>query len=210
MKFQILKAPQGSAEWFKARLCRVTGSKADAVLSKIKSGESAARRDYKIQLIAEHFTGQVAENFVTKEMQWGVDQEPLARMAYEGKTGNMVRETGFLSSIDYPVGASLDGDIDDFAGIIEIKCPKSSTHIKWLLDGKAPSEYMPQITHNLWVSGAKWCDFVSFDPRLPEHLQLFVVRVESEALDFEAHKKAVLEFMGEVNEMIQQLEKVAA
>lgn len=210
MKFEIIAAPQGSAEWFKARLCRVTGSKADAVLSKIKTGESAARRDYKIQLIAEHFTGQVAENFVTKDMQWGVDNEPLARMAYEAKTGHMVRETGFLKASDIMAGASLDGDINGFEGIIEIKCPKSATHIKWLLEGKAPADYMPQITHNLWISGAAWCDFVSSDPRLPEHLQLFTVRVMRESVDFDAHKTAVLQFLDEVQAMISQLEKVAA
>lgn len=211
MNFTIHDAPQGTPEWLAARAGRVTGSRASDVLAKIKTGEAAARRDYRVQLLAERLTGQPqGADFVSKDMAWGTEQEPFARMAYEAHTGLIVRETGFLAHNDLAVGCSLDGDVDGFRGICEFKCPKSATHVNWLLAGVVPSQHIPQITHNLWVTGAEWCDFASFDPRLPEHLQLFVVSVQRSDVDIEGYAREVMAFIAELDELEAKLRKVAA
>lgn len=202
----IHDAPQGTPEWLSARAGCVTGSRASDVLAKIKTGEAAARRDYRTQLVAERLTGRPEESgFVNDAMRWGTEQEPFARMAYESETGNMVRETGFIRMTDKYVGCSLDGDIDDFTGIVEIKCPKTSTHIGWMLAGKLPSQHVAQVTHNMMVTGAKWCDFVSYDPRLPDNLRLFIVRVNREDVDIDGYKKELDQFLAEVAETESQL-----
>ncbi len=97
------------------------------------------------------------------------------------------------------VGCSLDGHVGDFAGIVEVKCPKSATHLGYLRGGKVPAAYLPQITHNLWVSGAAWCDFLSFDDRFPVDLQTFLVRVEAQDVDIEGYAKTALAFLAEVD-----------
>lgn len=200
MKFTILDMPQGSPEWKMGRCGRMTGSRAKDVLATVKSGEAAARRDYRTALMLERLTGQPADDFfVTKEMQWGTDQEPFARMAYEARTGLIVRETGFLQCDDIMAGASVDGDIDNFAGIVEYKCPKSATHWNWLRAGVLPAEHKPQITCNLWISGAEFCDFASYDPRFPDHLKLFVCRVYSKDLDIAGFEHDALLFLAEVD-----------
>jgi predicted phage-related endonuclease len=199
MKFHIVEHPQRSPEWFLARSGRLTGSRASDMLAKIKTGEAAARRDYRLQLTAERLTGMPQENdFINAAMQWGIDQEPFAFAAYESVTGEMVRRTGFICADELMVGCSLDGDISDFEGIIELKCPKTATHLTYLRAGSMPSQYVPQVTHNLWVTGAKWCDFASFDPRLPKQLQLFKVRVQAKDVDLEAYDSAATAFLAEV------------
>lgn len=209
MNFTIHNAKQGTEEWLQARAGCVTGSRASDVLAKIKTGEAAARRDYRIQLLAERLSGKPQEDgFISKEMQWGNEQEPLARMAYEAATGVIVRETGFIRHNKLPVGCSVDGDIENFTGLVEFKCPKTATHIGWLVDGCLPSKHAPQITHNLWVTGAKWCDFVSFDPRLPEHLQLFMVRVERDSLDLAGYENEVLKFLAELAALEDKLKTI--
>lgn len=206
MKFTIHDAPQGTPEWLAARAGRVTGSRAGDVLAKIKSGEAAARRDYRVQLLAERLTGKPQEDgFTNAAMQWGTEQEPFARMAYEAKTGRLVQETGFLAVDDMAVGCSLDGDVESFKGILEFKCPKTSTHVDWLLSGVVPSKHVPQVTHNLWVTGADWCDFVSFDPRLPDNLQLFIVRVNRSDVDIEGYAKEVSAFLAELDVLEAQM-----
>lgn len=202
MKFSIVDVPQGSPEWKAARAGRLTGSCAKHVLAKGKSGEAATRADYRYQLLCERLTGTPADDFfVTKEMQWGTDQEPFARMAYEAQTGIIVRETGFLSCDEIMAGASVDGDVDGFAGIVEFKCPKTKTHLGWRDAGVAPSEHLPQIICNLWISGAEWCDFISYDPRLPGNLQLFIKRVTRSEVDIQAFEKEAFQFLRELDAM---------
>jgi hypothetical protein len=181
------------------------------MLSTIKSGEAAARRDYRTQLVVERLTGQLQEDaFVSKDMQRGTDLEPAARDAYERATGHFVQATGFLSSTEYLAGCSLDGHIGDFEGILELKCPKSATHLRYLRAGVVPSDYVPQITHNLWVSGARWCDFVSYDDRFPEALRLFRVRVERDASAIAAYEVKALAFLAEVEAEYQALRTMAS
>ncbi len=209
----ICEHPQGTPEWLADRAGRATGSRAKDILAKIKTGEAAARRNYRTQLVTERLTGSPAEsNFFNDAMRWGAEQEPFARMAYESKTGNLVTEMGFIYLPEMMAGCSLDGLIEDGGktGIFEAKCPVSATHIEYLTAGKLPPEYRPQILHNVYVTGADFADFVSFDPRMPEKLQLFFVRwerVESEIEEYESELKA---FLSEVDSLHKKLSELAA
>lgn len=200
MSFAIIDAPQRSPEWFAARLGRLTGSCAGDMLATIKSGEAAARRDLRTQLVTERLTGEIPEpGFVSAEMQRGIDKEPDAFALYEAVTGLVARRTGFLSHNGLLVGCSLDGDVDNFTGIVELKCPKSATHYGYLKANAVPANHMPQILHNLWVTGAQWCDFVSFDDRFPSGLQLFHQRVGRDETAIAEYEKKALAFLAEVD-----------
>ena len=199
MKFTICNAPQRSEAWFKDRLGLATGSRAGDVLAKIKTGEAAARRDYRCQLVAERLTGKPQEDGYTNiDIERGIQLESAARMAYEAATGLLAEETGFLRSTALEAGCSLDGAINAFEGILEVKCPRTATHINYLRDGKLPPKYTAQVTHNVLIADAKWADFVSFCPALPENLSLFVVRVKREDLDIAGYEAELKTFLEEV------------
>lgn len=205
--------PQGTAEWLADRAGRATGSRAKDILAKIKTGEAAARRNYRVQLATERLTGKPQEScFVSKEMQWGTDQEPFARMAYESATGNLVTEMGFIYLPDLMAGCSVDGLIEEGArtGVFEAKCPISATHVEYLVAGKLPSEYKPQILHNVYVTGADFADFVSYDPRMPEKLQLFKVRWERDESEIKEYETELLDFLGGVDRVHMSLSELAA
>lgn len=193
--------PQRSAEWHALRVGKLTGTGAQDMLAKIKTGEAAARRDLRVRLVCERLTGVSQEDsYVSPAMQRGADKEADAFAAYEALTGLVARSVGFVSHDTLPAGCSPDGQVENFKGLLEAKCPKTATHIGYLRDGRMPSVYMPQITHNLWITGAEWCDFFSFDDRLPEPLQCFRVRVLREDVDFAAYELLVRQFLREVEE----------
>ena len=197
---------QGTDEWFTARLGKATASRIADILAKTKTGESAARANYRAELVAERLTGKQQDGFTTKQMQWGTDSEPLARAAYEAETGNLVTETGLVDhpSIDM-AGASPDGLVGA-DGQIECKCPNTKTHIETLLANAVPSQYMPQIQWQLACTGRAWCDFVSFDPRMPIEQQLFIKRVpRDEAYITETLEPEVKKFLAEVDEYMKKL-----
>lgn len=211
--FTIVTAEQRSPEWFQARIGRLTGSVAGDMLDVLKDGKTAGykRRDLLARLVCERLTGVSQDDgYVNAAMQWGIDHEDEAFDAYQGETGNLVRRTGFLSHTTLMVGCSLDGDVADFDGIIELKCPKSSTHLSYWRVGGVPQNHMPQILHNLWVSGAQWCDFVSYDPRFPEHRQLFIRRVPRVEIDVLAYAKTAERFLSEIAVEVAALEAPAA
>jgi len=208
---------QRTEEWHFARLGKVTASRVADVLAKIKTGESASRKNYKMELVVQRLTGQPQESFTNAAMEWGTATEPQARMAYEAHTGLFVEEVGF---IDHPTiegfGCSPDGvvgeilhskhnSITPMTGLIEIKCPNTATHIETVLENKAPSKYIPQMQCQMAVTGAKWCDFVSFDPRVPEDLQLLVVRVERDQEYIDSMEVEVKQFLSEVLDLFNQL-----
>jgi len=206
MNFIEVEAAQRSPEWHLARAGRLTGSRASDMLAKIKSGEAASRRNYRMQLVCERLTHAPQERvYVNQAMQRGIDCEPLALATYEALTGNVVRRTGFLMHKDHMAGCSLDGDVDGFEGIAELKCPESSTHLGYLQAGKLPSDYVPQVTHNLWITQAKWLDFGSWDDRFPAHLQFFLTRVYAKDLDLEGYEREALKFLSEVDAEVQAL-----
>lgn len=170
---------QGTPEWFAARLGNVTASRVADVIAKTKSGYSASRDNYMAQLICERMTNTVAESYSNTAMQWGTETEPLARAAYESYADVLVDQVGY---VPHPVinraGASPDGLVGA-DGLLEIKCPNTATHIETLLSEKVPSKYITQMQWQMACTGRRWCDFVSFDPRLPDGLQLFISRVEA-------------------------------
>lgn len=197
--FDIIDAEQRSDEWRAARVGRLTGSSAADMLATIKTGEAAARRDLRVRLVTERLTGLPQDDvFVNAAMQRGIDIEPQARGAYEMATGLLVRQTGFLAHRALLAGCSLDGHVGDYEGIVEIKCPKSATHLRYLKDGKLPADYAAQVRHNLWITGAAWADFVSFDDRFPPDLQLFVVRVAASDLDLPDYERKAMAFLEDV------------
>jgi putative phage-type endonuclease len=168
---------QGSPEWFAQRLGKVTASRVADVIAKTKTGYSTSRDNYMAQLVCERMTNTVAESFTNSAMQWGTETEPLARAAYEAHADVLVDE---VAMITHPTieqaGASPDGYVGS-EGLLEIKCPNTATAIDTLLSQSVPSKYIPQIQWQLASTGRQWCDFCSFDPRLPTELQLFVKRV---------------------------------
>lgn len=198
-----LKVEQRSDEWFEARKGRATTSRFADVIAKTRNGYSTSRDNYRLEILLE-LHGYEADRYESKEMQWGTETEPLARTTYELYTGNKVTECGIFLHKKMRVGGSPDGLVGS-DGTIEIKCPLPATHIKTLKDGKVPTKYIPQIQGQLWLTGRKWCDFVSFDPRMPENAQLFIKRVlrddvyiaelEGELVDFLAELDNDLEFV---------------
>jgi putative phage-type endonuclease len=198
---------QGTVEWHLQRLGKVTASRIADVLSKGKSGESASRKNYRTELVVQRLTGVPGESFTNAAMEWGTATEPLARIAYEAKMGIFVDEVAFINHPSISnFGCSPDGCIAD-DGLLEIKCPNSSTHIEYLTDDKPPTKYVPQMQCQMTVTGRQWCDFVSFDPRLPEDLQLFVVRLERDDEYIKAMEAEVEKFLSEVEEMFTKLKE---
>jgi predicted phage-related endonuclease len=202
--FTVIDAPQRSPEWFAARLGRVTGSKASCVLMGEKT---AGRADYVLQLALERITSQCEEpGFTSAEMQRGIDKEPLARMQAEA-SGVLIRETGFLRHDKLMIGASLDGDTDDFRCIWEFKCPKSTTHVKYLKSAGAEllKDYQAQITHNVFVTGAERAVAGSFDDRLPHGLDWVQREVRAADLPLAEYEKALMKFLDDVSNMQAEL-----
>lgn len=194
---------QGSPEWFAVRCGRVTASRAKDVLAKIKTGEAASRKNYRAQLVAERLTGVVAESFESDAMRWGTECEPAARAAYEALTGSLVEQVAFVHHAQWMAGASPDGLVDD-DGLIECKCPNTATHIETILKGMSP-DHIPQIQFQLWITCRAYCDFVSYDPRMPEHLQLTVQRIVRDQDYIEQLAAEVKVFLDEVDQVIAQL-----
>jgi len=197
---------QRSEEWFAARLGKVTASKIVDVMARTKAGWGAGRANYMAQLISERLTGEQQSSFSNAAMQWGTDTEPQARAAYTLITGRTVEEVGF---VDHPViemsGASPDGLVGD-SGLVEIKCPNTATHLETLITGAVPTKYRKQMLWQMACTGRAWCDFASFDPRVPFEMQLFVQRVELDPADLAETEAAVREFLAETAAKITELE----
>jgi len=196
---------QGSQEWFAARLGKVTASRVADVIAKTKSGWGASRANYAAELVAERLTGASAEKFSSAAMAWGTEKEPDARAAYEFYSDATVDLVGFVA---HPTirnaGASPDGRVG-VDGLVEIKCPNTATHIETLLGGSVPSKYVTQMQWQMACEGRQWCDFVSYDPRLPESMALFVRRVSRDQAMIEGLEKDVSAFLREVDETVAQL-----
>ena len=196
---------QQSNEWFTARLGKVTASRVADVIAKTKTGYSASRDNYMAQLICERLTGQKGESFTNAAMEWGTQTEPLARSAYENKRSLLVKEVGFINHPRIEMsGASPDGLVAD-DGLVEIKCPNTATHIDTLLSQKVPTKYITQMQWQMLCCQRKWCDFVSFDNRLPEHLQLFIQEVEFDPAYCAMLEEEVSQFLAEMDSKIGKL-----
>ena len=200
---------QGSEAWFAARRGALGASGINDALATTKiGGEAATRRNLRAKLIAERMTGISGEGYTNTAMQWGIDYEPIARAIYENLTGNDVEQVGFILHPEIKLtGASPDGLVLH-NGLIEIKCPNTSTHIDYLLGGNAPAQYQHQMLWQMECTGREWCDFVSYDPRMPEELQLFVVRFNRDADRLNTMRQGIIKFLDEINETIEKLELI--
>ena len=201
---------QRSEAWHNARCGRVTASRVADIIAKTKTGYSASRENYLAQLVCERMTGKPTESFTNAAMLHGTETEPFARAAYEAAKDVLVEEVGFVvhPTIE-DAGASPDGLVGLF-GLVEIKCPNTATHIQTLLDQKVPEKYNIQMQWQMACTGRQWCDFVSFDPRMAEGLQLFIKRVEYDPLYVAQLEKEVINFLMDVQDKIQQLNKLKA
>lgn len=195
---------QRTPEWFAQRLGHCTASRVNDALATIKTGEAASRRNYRLQLVAERLTGLQEESFTSPAMIRGTEVEPIARAAYEAKHG-FVDEAGFVlhPTIKW-FGASPDGLVGK-EGLIEIKCPNTTSHLEYLTSGKVPNQYKNQMMSQMACTGRKWCDFVSFDNRLPQNLELFVVRFEPSESEINSMLEKIQEFLDEVAAEEQRL-----
>jgi putative phage-type endonuclease len=204
---------QRTEEWFQQRLGKVTASRISDVIAKTKSGVSTSRQNYLIQLVSERLTGKKGDSFVNQAMLDGIERESAARELYMLTRGTSVTEVGFF---DHPIiknsGASPDGAVnaeeeDKYAGLIEIKCPIETTHTNTLISKSVPSKYIPQMQWQLACTGAKWVDFVSYNPNFPMELQLFIVRVDRDDTYIAELEAEVLKFLDEVDQTILKLKE---
>lgn len=204
--FTILDAPQRSPEWYAARVGRLTGSVAGEMLSKIKSGEAAGRRNLRVRLVLERLTGKPLDNgYVSPAMQAGIDREDSAFNAYEALTGDMAERTGFLTHVGHMAGCSLDGHLGDFAKLVSIKCRQPAAHFEFLKTGKVPSDAFAQIRHELWMTGAAEHDYFSWNPDFPAEMQSRIVTVERGAAAIDEYEELALAFLREVDTEIAAL-----
>ncbi len=201
--------PQGSDEWQAIRAGKVTASKITDIMVKLKSGKpSAGRATYMGQLIAERLTGVKSESFSNAAMQWGIETEPQARAAYEFLNDVEVEQVAFVT---HPTiensGMSPDGLVGE-EGLLEVKCPNTATHIDFLITKTIPKNYFNQMQWQMACKGSSWCDYMSFDPRMPEHLNKLIVRVDRDDERIQAMEMEVIKFNSEIDEKLKILENL--
>ena len=199
-------APQGSGAWLYERCGFVTASRFKDVLDFTKAGKPGAKRTaYLWEVVIERLTGQPSDHYASAAMQWGTDQEPHSRMAFEAMSGQIVEEVGFIKHQTLPmVGGSPDGLIGDDGGF-ESKSPfNSAVHLATVLGGM-PEDHMAQVQGLMWITGLKWWYFVSYDPRMPEPLRMYVQRIERDAEYIAKLEAAVIAFSAEVDALVKRL-----
>jgi len=196
---------QRTEEWMASRCGKVTASRIADLMARTKSGYGASRTNYMAELLIERLTGQPSDRYTNAAMEWGTAQEPAAREAYELAHNVMVEEVGFiLHPLIADAGASPDGIVGDL-GLVEIKCPNSATHLDTLLSGAVPDKYVKQMQFQMACTGRHWCDFASFDPRLPPRMQLFVIRVERDPSLMNDMEEEVRAFLKELEAKVAAL-----
>lgn len=199
---------QGSADWFAIRCGKVTASRVADVIAKTKTGYGASRANYAAQLIAERLTGTVAESYSNAAMAWGTEQEPEARLAYEFRTDAEVEQVAFVLHPTIGMsGASPDGLIGT-DGLLEIKCPNTATHIETLRGQSIPGKYETQMLWQMACTGRQWCDFASFDPRMPEEMRLFIKRLPRDDARIAELEAEVTAFLSEIDATVAELTRL--
>ena len=203
---QHLEDGTANPEWLAVRIGRLTSSRVSDVFATLKSGgEAAGRRNLRLELALERITGvSPKREFVTQAMREGNEREPEAVMLYQAVSGTLVDPIGFVQHDTLLAGYSPDGIVGEFEGLIEVKCPEPAAHCEYLA-GKIPGDYMAQIVHALWLTGAGYCDFISYQPFFPDGKKLVVKRVERDDAAVAAHDKAVRGFLDEVDREIERI-----
>jgi putative phage-type endonuclease len=199
---------QRSPDWYAQRLGKATASRIADVVARTKTGYSTSRQNYAAELIVERLTGHPVNGYVSKDMQWGIDHEDAAKTLYGERLGMLVVDAPF---VDHPEiawsGASPDGYVEEH-GLVEVKCPLTATHIDTLLGAPIAGNYMTQMQWQMACTGRLWCDFVSYDPRLPSAMQFHAQRVHrdlSRILELEAEVSTFLREIAERTERLRQL-----
>lgn len=196
---------QGTPEWLALRVGKVTASCVSKVIARTKTGWGAERANYMAELVTERLTGASSPAFVNDAMRWGTDQEPNARRAYMERFGVEVVETSFVDHPEVTMsGASPDGLVG-LDGLVEIKCPNTATHLDTLLGGGIADKYLVQMQWQMACTGRDWCDFVSFDPRLPGPMQMHVERVPRDASRILSLESEVAAFIAELDGKVETL-----
>ena len=204
----ISRCQQGSDEWVALRVGRITASRIVDVLDYLKKGgEGASRTGYRWELAAERLTGLARENSAAyaKRVKWGVENESSARGAYELHSGVMVDRIGFITHPDMDYAGGSPDALVPRNGVLEIKCPDTITHLKWMEAGVVPEEHEPQCMFNIACAEADWCDFMSYDPRLPEDLRRFIVRLPRDEKRIAHIEREVKVFHESIEDLIDQL-----
>lgn len=205
---RVVDCEQGSDEWRLARLGKVGASAVADATARTKTGWGASRANLAARLVAERLTGTLTEGFTNDAMRWGTEKEPEARQVYQFVHSVEVKQIGLVlhPSIDMTV-ASPDGLVGD-DGLVEIKCPQTATHIETLLFREADSRYIKQMQWQMACTGRQWCDWVSYDPRMPGEMQLFVRRVSRDPAMIAELEKQVADFLSEVSDTVDRLVKL--
>lgn len=202
---RILDVLQGSPEWHAARAGKVTASQIADMLAKTKSGWGASRANLAAKLVAERLTGTVADSFSNAAMQWGTEQEPVARQMYEFMYDVSVHQVGFVIHPTIEMsGASPDGLVGD-DGLVEIKCPNTATHINSLLGSQIDGKYVSQMQWQMACTGRQWCDYVSYDPRMPGDMQIIITRVHRDPVLIAEYETATKAFLSEIDATVASL-----
>lgn len=195
---------QRTEEWFAARCGKVTASRMKDIIAK---SDTAAYRNYQAEIISERLSGRPAESYSSREMQRGTELEPKARAVYLLETGSDVSETGLIPHPSIAnSGASPDGLVDS-DGLLEIKCPNTATHIDFLLHRQPKREYILQMQWQMACTGRLWCDFVSYDDRLPEPHAYACIRIMRDPETIKRLEQAAADFLAEAEAIIKQLEQ---
>ncbi|WP_273721792.1 lambda exonuclease family protein [Bartonella sp. ML71XJBT] len=205
---------QRTAEWFQARLGKVTASNIYNILSKTAKGLPTSKyEDYKIKLMTERLTGEISQSYITPAMQWGIEHEEEALKEYAFIYDTQITQCGFIQHPTIQMaGASPDGLIDK-DGLIEIKCPQSSNHLRFFMDNEIKPEYLAQMQFQMACTGRKWCDFISYDPRFTRdasHLRMKIKRIHRDDKQIEQINQAVESFLTEIEQEIQRISTKAA
>ena len=205
----ILFCEQGGEEWKAARIGSLGASRLHDAIARTRTGWGASRNNLMAELIVERLTGIQQNGFTTLAIQHGIDTEPEARTAYEFWSNVEVVEVGLIRHPTIPnTHASPDGLIA-LDGVLETKCPNTATHLETLLGAPIPAKYITQIQWQLCCSGRQWADYVSYDPRLPEAMRLFVQRVQRDDERIEELEEMVRDFLGELDEKLARLRALA-
>lgn len=200
---------QGTAEWHAARLGKVTASRVADVVARTKTGWSARRGNYLAELVAERLTATRTRKYVNPAMDWGKRTEAEARAVYEFMEDVDVELVGFIDHPSLPMtGASPDGHVGD-DGMLETKCPTTPTHLDTIASQSIPAEHLIQMHWQMACTGRAWCDYVSYDPRLQEHLRYFVRRVHRDEAAIAELERHVAEFLAEVEAKVAELTSCA-
>lgn len=199
---------QRSDEWYAARCGSLGASQLHMAIAKIKSGWGASRANIMAQIIAERMTGVPQEGYINAAMQHGIDTEPMAREAYQIANWCEVEQ---VAIVYHPTikgtHCSPDGLVGD-DGMVEFKCPNTATHIDTLLSKSFDGKYLAQCQWQMACTGRKWVDLVSFDPRMPADLQMFVLRIHRDDERIAELEAIVSEFLAEVDDKIARLQEI--